>query len=627
MDTAAGANLDPAAVATTTEGERAPAGPTAGLGGPCDRGLAKRWLMAGADVPAGPFAAAAGRRPALIERLLAARRVAPSDRERYLKPSLGDIEVPWLRPDLRAAADVLLEAVSGGRRIVIYGDYDVDGITATAILWHTLKAIRPDADVRTYVPHRMDEGYGLNADAIDGFARDGVQLVVTVDCGVTAVGEAERARSLGIDLVVTDHHQPRDDGRRPDARVVVHPTAASEGGPHRFTEVCGAFVAWKLAWALLDRAAGSPEGHRLPAVHRELLTALLPLAAIGTVADVMPLVGENRVLVAMGVRLLRSTSLPGLASLLKLGDVGHVIDAETIAFRLAPRLNAAGRLGSAEAAVRLLTTAGPAECDAIVKELDTLNSERRAQERRIFDEAKALVREKGLDRDDRRAIVLASPDWHAGIVGIACARLVETFARPTILLQTIDDICKGSGRSIHGFSLVEAITGCGVPPIKAGGHAHAAGLTVARDRFDDFAAAFTAYATDRLAPDDLVPALHIDTVATLDELDHATVELCEHLAPFGRGNPRPTVRIDDLEVTAPPRLLGKDQRHLLIQLKDGRRSVWVKAKWWDARRHLEHFGPNSRVDVVAEPKIDRYLGNNVVELEIKDLRLRDSALS
>ncbi len=578
------------------------------------RGLTKRWFGPATEP-------AAGRDATLVDRLLVARGMSGMDAQQaFVKGSLGDLEGPWDRPDLVAAAEVILAAIEDGRRIAIYGDYDVDGITATAILWHTLRLLAPQAPIRTYVPHRMEEGYGLNAEALETLRREGIDLVVTVDCGITAVDEAAHARTLGLDLVVTDHHTLREDGRLPEARAVVHP--ALPGREHRCRDVCGALVAWKLAWAILDRKAGSPLAHRLPEAYRTLLTQLLPLAAIGTVADVMPLLGENRAIVKAGVAGAGATSIVGLRTLLRLGDVGRDgLDSEKVAFRLAPRLNACGRLGSAQAAVRLLTEADEAEATAIAKELDGLNEERRRTEHAIFVAASRMVRERGLDGMDRRAIVLAHPEWHAGVVGIVCSRLVEAFARPTLLCQELAEHCKGSGRSIRNFHLLDAIRGCGELPERSGGHEHAAGFSIAKHRFDAFAEAFTAHASRLLAPEDLVASILVDTWATVEELGVDIVRRCEQLAPFGRGNPRPTVRIDDVVVTAAPRTMGREQQHLLIQLRQGERG-FVKAKWWQGRPHAEHLRPGTRLDVVVEPKIDRYLGDETVEVEIKDVRVR-----
>ena len=608
-------------------------GPAAriGEGSSVDRGFARRWFGRGPNGPvdlarvidgggAASLAAGATRR-SLMERLLAARGVGAAERDAFLRGALTDLERPWERPDLVAAAQALLEAIRAGRSIAIYGDYDVDGITATAILWHAARAVDPAVRLRSYVPHRMDEGYGLNADAVRALAAEGIQFIITVDCGVTAVDEAEVAAELGVEMVITDHHRPRDDGRLPRVRALAHP--GLPGREHRTSECCGAAVAWKLAWCLFDLVAGSPEGHRLPAVLRDRLSSLLPLAAIGTVADVMPLVGENRAMVKHGLAGVTKTGIAGIDALLALGDVGRSVDSETVGFRLAPRLNAVGRLGSAEAAVRLLTVAETEECRRIVIELDRLNEERRATERRIFDQASSLARERGMDRDERRAIVLAHRDWHAGVVGIVCQRLVEAFGRPTILLQELDDTCKGSGRSIHGFSLVDAIRSCGETPLKFGGHDHAAGVTLARERLEAFADAFIGYASGRLAPEDLVPHLTVDTDATFAEIGIDVVRDAERLAPFGRGNPRPKLLVRGVEVTAPPRTMGKEGKHLLLRLREGRGAGerFLKGKWWDGRTHADRLKVGARLDVVVEPKIDRYLGNEEVELEIKDARI------
>lgn len=586
------------------------------------RGFARRWIArsTGAAIDRPDSLAALRGTGGLIERLLGARGLDPASREGFLRGALTEIERPWDRADLCAASEAISDAIRGGRSIAIYGDYDVDGITSTAILWHAIRTIEPAARVRTYVPHRMDEGYGLNADAIRSLAAEGVEFIITVDCGVTAVAEAEIASELGIELVITDHHRPRDDGRLPAARAIAHPSLP--GREHRFSECCGAMVAWKLAWGLFDLSAGSPEGHRLPAVFRDRLSSLLPLAALGTVADVMPLVGENRAVVKHGLAGIRKTGIEGVDALLSLGDVGASVDSETVGFRLAPRLNAIGRLGSAAAAVRLLTEARGEECRRIVRELDSLNEERRKTERQIFEQASQLAVDRGMVGDGHRAIVLSHPEWHAGVVGIVCQRLVDAFGRPTILLQEIEGVCKGSGRSIHGFSLIEAIRDCGETPLKSGGHDHAAGITLDRTRMQAFADAFVAFASAKLRAEDLVPVIQVDTEASLGELTYDSVLDTERLAPFGRGNPRPAVLVRDVEVTAPPRLMGKEGKHLLLRLRQraGGAERFIKAKWWDGRAHLEALHVGARLDLVIEPRIDRYLGAEEVEAEIRDAR-------
>ncbi|MBL9119487.1 MAG: single-stranded-DNA-specific exonuclease RecJ [Phycisphaerae bacterium] len=595
-------------------------------GGSVERGLSRRWIArsTGGSLDSLVLSQAVGRPGDLIGRLLAARGVDPDRRVAFFKGALTELERPWERSDLTAVANALLTAIRSGQSIAIYGDYDVDGITAASILWHAVRAIDADVRVRTYVPHRMEEGYGLNADAIRSLAAEGVRFIITVDCGITAVAEAEVAASLGVDLVITDHHRMRDDGTLPRAKAIAHP--GLPGREHRCAECCGAMVAWKVAWALFDLEAGSPEGHRLPEVYRQRLSSLLSLAALGTVADVMPLVGENRAVVKHGLAGIRKTGIEGINALLSLGDVGKDVDSETVGFRLAPRLNAVGRLGSAEAAVRLLTTASGEECRAIVRELDQLNEERRRTERAIYEQASQLARERGMHHDDRRAIVLWHPEWHAGVVGIVCQRLVEAFGRPTILLQELEGICKGSGRSIHGFSLVEAIRDCGETPLKSGGHDHAAGITLERSRMEIFAEAFISFATSRLRVEDLVPVISIDTEAVFAELDLGAVLEAEQLAPFGRGNPRPAILVRDVEVTAPPRLMGKEGKHLMLRLKQGRgaQERFLKAKWWDAKAHAALLRPGVRLDVVIEPKVDRYLGAEGVEAEIRDARVRTS---
>lgn len=334
-------------------------------------------------------------------------------------------------PGCDAAAERILQGLARNESIVIYGDYDVDGITASSILWHTLKTISPDANLRCYVPHRLDEGYGLNAQAIQTLADEGTDLIVSVDCGITAIAEAALARKLRIDLIITDHHNlPEVPENLPDACALVHPRLP--GSEYPFGQLCGAGVAYKLAWRLLTMHEGKA---KLSKHSQMLLLELLGLVALGTIADVVPLVDENRVMVRFGLERLKRSKLVGVRALLEASNLDKQdIDAHRVAFLLAPRLNACGRLGHAQEVVHMLTEAPFEEAFAMADELNSINANRRKVEKTIVDQAIDMVQQAGMDQPDTRAIVLAHDDWHKGVVGIACSRLVERFSRPVILL-------------------------------------------------------------------------------------------------------------------------------------------------------------------------------------------------
>jgi single-stranded-DNA-specific exonuclease len=354
--------------------------------------------------------------PALVHRLLVARGIDSAEAQAaFLDPRLSQLHDPGLLPGIDRAVERLMAALKGGERIVIYGDYDVDGVTATAILYHTLRCAVPGAKIESYVPHRVDEGYGLNAEAMEKIATDGPAVVISVDCGVTAVEPAARAKALGLDLIITDHHAlAADGGELPDAYAIVHP--GLPGSAYPFADLCGAGVAYKVAWRLATTWCGS---ERVSKAFRDVLIECLPLAALGTIADVVPLVDENRVIARWGLTGLRRTSLTGLRALLEASELtGKNIDAYKVGFILGPRLNACGRMGHASEAVEMLTRADDERAMAIARQLNQLNKERQDTERLILNQAIRAAEQSGQLGDDSRVVVLAQDGWHPGVVGI-----------------------------------------------------------------------------------------------------------------------------------------------------------------------------------------------------------------
>ncbi|TVQ62345.1 MAG: single-stranded-DNA-specific exonuclease RecJ [Phycisphaerales bacterium] len=556
----------------------------------------------------------------LLDRVLAARGLGvASEADAFLEPTLRDLHDPGLLPGLERAAERLLAALDAGEPIVIYGDYDVDGITASAILYHTLTALARDraAQVRTYVPHRIDEGYGLNAEALGQLAREGARVVVSVDCGVTAVAEAAAAREQGLDLIITDHHNPPPPGSPwPDAFSVVHPRAP--GSVYPFAELCGAGVAYKLAWRLCTMRTGE---RRVSPELRALLLDALALAALGTIADIVPLVGENRVIARHGLRRVRSTRLIGLNALIEASSLASdKINEEDVGFRLAPRLNAAGRLGHADEAVELLTTASAARAHEIAARLSHQNDERRRVERSIAERASELASDAGMTGTDRRAIVLADASWHPGVVGIVCSRLVERFSRPTILLQRREDgLASGSARSVPGLSVHEALCECADLLETFGGHDMAAGLKLRLDRLDAFTERFTEACNRRLTPERLVPSLTYDCVARVEELSPGEVGDLARLAPFGRENPPVRLRLAPARLIAPAKTFGQRGDHLDLRLGTSDRAVRVVGWRWAEK--LASLPRSGLVEAVVEPKLSTWTGRPAVEPVLVDLRL------
>lgn len=573
---------------------------------PYRRGLTRLWKPR-------PGAAAAHSGQSLVSRVLASRGLSDPDAARaFLEPSLRQLHDPSLIPDLDRAAERLLGALKGGEPVVIYGDYDVDGVTATTILYHMFKAVAPDARVTSYIPHRLDEGYGLNASALRQLAADGARVIVTVDCGVTAIEPAAAAREAGVDLIITDHHNPPSSlDQLPPAFAVVHPRRPDSRYP--FGELSGAGVAYKLAWRLATLHCGSP---RVTGELRLLLVELLAFAALGAIADIVPLVDENRTIARYGLERIPHSPNQGLRALVRAAGLdGGTIDADHVGFALGPRLNASGRMDHARDAVDLFTTAGPERAAEIAANLCSLNDHRRATERKIAAAAAELAESSGMTRPDRRAIVLAHPDWHAGVIGIVCSRLVEKFHRPTILLQLKDGCAHGSGRSVEGFGLHAALARCSKHLITFGGHDMAAGMKLDAAELDAFTEAFIAEANAALAPEQLVGSVSYDCDADVGELTPDAVAALQSMAPFGVGNPKPRLRLSSLRIERRPEPFGSTSKHLSMVVKQNGRSMRMVAWNWAERR--DELPAGLELDAVVSPKISGYSG--LVEPVVEDL--------
>lgn len=440
------------------------------------------------------------------------------------------------------AVAAILDHVRRGSRVVVHGDYDVDGVCATAIMVRSLR--RLGADPGWFLPSRLQDGYGLSRATVERLAAERTGLLVTVDCAITAVEEVAEARAAGIDVVVTDHHRPRADGALPDAPIV-HPALSHYPCP----DLCAAAVAWKLGQAL-EAEANLPER---PSGEDDL-----DLAALATVADCVPLRGENRAIVRRGLRALASTAKPGLGALMRVAQVEpEAMDAHAAGFRLAPRINAAGRLNRADAALELVLTEDGERAEAVARELDSANHERRDVETRILFEAEGLLAEAGV----RPAYVLAGDGWHPGVLGIVASRLAERHHRPTVLVALDGDSGTGSGRSIPAYDLLAGLNAASAHLLRHGGHRAAAGLEVARGELDAFRAAFEAHAAQALAPEDLVPVEQVDAVVSGDALHLDLAEELERLAPFGTGNREPSLLLPAARLADPvPMGEGKHMR-------------------------------------------------------------------
>lgn len=527
----------------------------------------------------------------------------------FLRPRLSELIPPQQMPGIEKAIARIAETVKGKEKITIYGDYDVDGITAVAILWQLLTML--GADVDYYIPHRVEEGYGLNTEAIESLARAGSKLIITVDCGITAVKSAELAKSLGIEMVITDHHQPADE--LPEAAAIVHP-ALDESYPNQNSS--GSMVAFKLAWAIANEFTG---GKKLDPPLREFMINATTLAAVGTVADIMDMRGENRILTGYGLKSIPDCKLVGVQALIESANLtGRDIDSFHIGFRLAPVLNAAGRMGHARLAVELITSQSSVRAAKIAEYLKDQNDQRRRCERKIFKQACEMVAERGLNHPDRKSIVLAGENWHTGVIGIVASRIVDRFYRPAIMINTTDGKAQGSARSIAGFDILGAITACSDHLLTFGGHKMAAGIRIATENIEQFTADIEAYAQENLTEADVVEKIEIDALAPLAKLSREMVFELQMLGPFGQGNPQPIFATKGVRLVSQPRRVGANGDHLQIAISDGTASVrcvgFGMGKLEKKMLNCDFF------NVAYQPQINTYNGNTNVELLLCDVR-------
>ena len=604
--------------------------------------------------------------------------IAPVEVRRFLEARLADLSSPEVLPGCISAARRIVEAIREGRCICIYGDYDVDGMTATAILRRCLALL--GAKVRYHIPCRMDEGYGLHDDYLEQVARsDPGAVVVTVDCGITSVAQAQTARRLGVELIITDHHEPG--AQLPDVEHIVHPrlsvgahgeTLSVETG---FSFYSGAGVAMKLAWAICQTYS---ESRRVPRVLREFLVQAVGIAALGTIADVVPLLGDNRIIVKNGLRLLQSQTIPasptsgdapngtapngtaqlnatngdasnsvaekevaekevaaskssesplncvtvGIQELLRVAELSGrtTLEAEDVAFRLAPRLNAAGRLGQALLAAELLITDDPDRAADLASHVDRLNNDRQALERKVYLAADRQAKER-FDPEHDPALVLADRDWHPGVVGIVAGRLAEKYHRPAILISQDPMAMRpgtGSARGIPELNLVEALHACREYLVRCGGHASAAGLAIEDKQLDAFRSAFCEYVAQTIG-ESQEPELFIDAEVPISMVnEHLMVEL-DRLAPFGQSNRRPIFCSSRVYLAERVRCIGAGSRHLAFTFVQGNGRI-RGVSFGTAERAAEFEAHVGAWDIAFRPVWNVFRGHRNVELHLEDWR-------
>jgi len=572
---------------------------------------AKKWTLPTIDQGAVDLLADRLRISPITAQVLVTRGFTePKDAQAFLQPKLTDLVDPCENPRVAAAAQFLVEAARSAQRITVYGDYDADGICASAVLERCLRFIGADANI--YIPHRIDEGYGLNCDAISELARNGTQIIVTVDSGVSSFDEVQFAREQGIEIVITDHHEPGEGV--PDAAHVLNPKLPDSAFGYKY--LSGAGVAFKLVWAIGQCISG---GDRVSDKFKDLMIDSLGLVAIATVADCVPLVKENRVLVRYGLKSLASSASPGMQALLQSArPSASGITARDVAFRIAPQLNAAGRMGDAGIAAEMLTTTDAETGHRLAGELANHNRLRRKIQSEALTQAEEMIAaDPALATSN--CLVLCRDDWHGGVVGLVASRLAERLWRPAFILVEQDGgMARGSGRSVAGLSLFGAVEKCADLLERFGGHDGAAGLTLPVENIPEFTKRMDALAGQAMGEDGPIPELHLDGETDLALLSLAAVRELDRLEPCGKANPRPLFAIRGARLVGFPQIMA--ERHLAFWVRQGKTT-------------LRAFAPNSAdmIDELRErkdeefslafaPRLNHFRGQTSVELGVEDLQ-------
>ena len=541
--------------------------------------------------------------PEIVCRLLLIRGfVTADDAKLFLRPKLDKLHDPLSFLSMDKAVERLARAVREQELVFIHGDYDVDGICSTTILTRVIRVLGGKAT--PFIPRRIEDGYDLSDAGVDAAIAAGAKVVVTCDCGTAAVSPVARLCRVGIDVIVTDHHLPS--GELPDCLSILNPKRSGCGYPDKDLAAVG--VTFKLALALA-RALGANEN---------FIWAMLDLVALATIADVAPLRGENRVFVRYGLRMLAETRNVGMRALLRAAGLDRrQLTAGRIGFILAPRLNAAGRLGHAIRGVELLLTENEHEANTIARDLEELNHRRQEIDRATLEQAREKV--LTMDLNEMFSIVLADDEWHPGVIGIVASRLVEEFGRPTVLIALSGDQGKGSGRSIPKFDLHGALGRAREELLRYGGHRAAAGVTIARDKVAAFATRFNEIARSELTPADLVPEIRVDLEVSIEGLDGRIESLFRHFEPFGIGNPAPVLLARDVIIARPPRVVGEHGLKLVLDTGTGS----LEALGWGLADCANEFQPGTKVDVAFRLERDDYRGESYLQARIADVRLSE----
>lgn len=568
--------------------------------------LTKRWVVREQDAGrAASLAKALGVSPIVASLLIARGFETIESARKFLRPSPDQLHDPLLMLGMREAVARVLRAIDAGEKILIYGDYDVDGTTGTVVLRRALSLL--GARTGFHVPHRFTEGYGIQQPALERACAEGYTLVISVDCGIRAHEPLHWARDHGLDVIVTDHHLPDEDEGAPPAFCVLNPN--QQGCSYPDKNLAGVGVAFKLAHALFRERGREAQ-----------IAGFLKVVAIGTVADVAQLTGENRAIVSLGLKDLPKATNPGLRALMEVAGFAGERDmtAYDLGFRIGPRINAAGRMDAARAVVELFESSDRAEAKRLAEHLDTRNRERQVVQQEIVQ--RALDEFEASGGGSTHVAVIAGDGWHRGVIGIAASKIAEKLYRPCIVISLDGDDGHGSARSIEAYHLLNGLTACADLFDKFGGHSHAAGLSIKREHISEFRRRLNEHAAAQLTDDDLVPVLHIDAELPAEMLALALAEELRALEPFGAGNPRPLFLTRNLRLNAEPRVMK--EKHLKLRLADDKSGRQLEAVWWGGVEELEGrtLAPGQRIELAYTVEPNTWRGETKLQLVVKDLR-------
>jgi single-stranded-DNA-specific exonuclease len=529
----------------------------------------------------------------------------------FINSTLNSFHDPYQMKDMDKAVQRIIHAIKSKEKIFIYGDYDVDGITATSLLILFFRELNVDASY--YIPKRAGEGYGLNLNAISRIKEQGGKLIITVDCGITAVKEAKALKEMGLDLIITDHHQLSSN--LPEAVAILHP--GQEDCNYPFKSLAGVGIVFKLIKSL--RRAFKEIGllqEKIPNLRKHL-----DLVSLGTIADIAPLLGENHIIAKYGLKEISRTDKAGLKALKTIVGVnGRDVTVTDVGFLIGPRINAAGRLGAADAAVRLLTTENEDEAFEIARHLDSENRKRQLIQDDILREVRVMI-ESQRHSENSRAIILSSSNWHLGVIGIVASKIVEEYNKPTILISVDGEYGKGSARGIPSFHLYESLQKCGDFLVDFGGHKYAAGLTIKSEMIDKFKEYFQKVAAEALNTDDCIPQIDIDVSIGLAELDYTLTEEINRIGPFGQSNPPPLFCSRGVEVSGEPVVIGKNNGHIRMDVDDG--SEIMEVVGFNFSYLIDRIDYGSKYDIVYTPIINNWKGNKRIQLKLVDIKKSD----